>query len=104
VKRRAAGVASVLGLMWLFCYYVAHPGKKSRVENSKSIGLVRDFPSKREASLQARKLGYWKRIDASFSISPMFGEIAQHWRTNDLKKQGAIGKQANETITTNESV
>jgi integrase len=96
--------AYVEGEVWLFCYYVFDSGKQKRVERSKVIGLASDFPDEHAAWRQAENLEYWKLLDAHLSISPTFGEIAQHWRKNDLKKSGAIGKRASETITTHESM
>jgi integrase len=92
------------GEVWLFCFYTCRPTDKKRVENYEIIGPVRDFPSEAEAWLKTGRLGYWKLLDPSISLSTTFGEIAQHWRKEELTKTGAIGKRAGETISTHESL
>lgn len=92
------------GEVWLYCFYTCRPTDKKRVENYEIIGLVRDFHSEAEAWQEASRLGYWKLLDPSISLSRTFGEIAQHWRKEELTKTGAIGKRAAETISTHESM
>ena len=65
------------GEVWLFCYNVPRPGNRP-AENSQLIGLVRDFPSENDAWREIQLKGYWKLVDPSLSISPTFGELAQH--------------------------
>ena len=68
------------------------------------IGLVRDLPKKEDAWRAANLKGFWTLVDPNLSISPTFGELAQHWRLHELKRNGALSKRAEETISTNESV
>lgn len=91
------------GEVWLFCYNVPRPGGGS-AENSRVIGLVKDLPRKADARREAQRRGFWKLLDPVLSISPTFGELAQHFRTYELKRNGALSKRAAETISTHESL
>jgi hypothetical protein len=91
------------GETWLYCYYTSRPGDNKRVENSKRVGLVLQFPTEIKAWIQVGKLGYSRLLDNQPGMNPTFSEIAEHWRRNDLKKVGAIGKRAAETISVHES-
>jgi integrase len=91
------------GEVWLFCYNVPRPGNRP-AENSQLIGLVRDFPSENDAWREIQLKGYWKLVDPSLSISPTFGELAQHFRLYELKRNGPLSKRANETVATHESM
>ncbi len=57
------------GEVWLYCFYTCRPTDKKRVENYEIIGLVRDFHSDAEAWQEASRLGYWKLLDPSISLS-----------------------------------
>lgn len=85
------------GETWLFCYYVTRETDGKRVERSQRVGLVRDFPTKRKAVVEVERRGLTKVIDNSISVNPTFGEIADHWRRHELRKQGQIGRKAGET-------
>jgi integrase len=91
------------GEVWLFCYNVPRTGKRPG-ENAKVIGLVKDFPKKADAEREAQRLGLWKLLDPVLSISPTFGELAQHFRTGELKRNGPLSQRAAETVTTHESM
>ena len=73
-------------------------------ENTKVIGLVKDFPKKADAEREAQRLGLWKLLDPVLSISPTFGELAQHFRIGELKRNGPLSRRAAETVTTHESM
>ncbi len=91
------------GEVWLFCYNVPRPGSRP-VENAKVIGLVKDFPRKGDAEREAQRRGFWKLLDPVLSISPTFGELAQHFRVGELKRNGALSKRAAETVGTHDSL
>jgi integrase len=91
------------GDVWIFCFNVPRPGKKP-AEKSQMIGLVRDFPKEGDAWREVQLKGQWKLVDPSLSISPNFGELAQHFRLNELKHNGPLSKRANETIANHESM
>lgn len=90
------------GEVWLFCYYVSRPGGRP-AERTKVIGLVKDFPKKADAEQEAQRRGFWKLLDPVLSISPTFGELAQHFRVRELKRKGPLSQRAEETISTHES-
>jgi integrase len=91
------------GDVWLFCYDVPRPGRRP-AENSQRIGLVRDIPTQGDAWREVQLKGYWKLVAPSLSISPTFGELAQHFRLEELKRNGPLSKRARETITAHESM
>jgi len=91
------------GDVWLFCYNVPRPGMRA-AENSQLIGLVSDFPTEDDAWREVQLKGFWKLVDPSLSISPTFGELAQHFRLDELKRNGPLSKRATETVTTHESM
>jgi hypothetical protein len=91
------------GEVWLFCYDVPRPDRRP-AENTKVIGLVKDFPKKADAEREAQRRGFWKLLDPVLSISPTFGELAQHFRTGELKRNGPLSKRAGETVATHESL
>ena len=85
------------GMTWLFCYLVTRPTDGKRVENSKPIGLVEDFPNEQTAWREVGKLGLEKYLDNPIGPEPKFKDIAEHWRLWELRKDGIIGKKAYET-------
>lgn len=91
------------GEVWLFCWGVPRPGQRA-AENSRLIGLVKDFPKKADAWREVQLKGYWKFVYPSLSISPTFGELAQDFRLNELKRNGALSRRAQETIDNHESL
>jgi hypothetical protein len=91
------------GETWLFCYDVPRPGNRP-AEHTKIIGLVKEFPKKADAEREAQRLGLWKLVHPTLSISPTFGELAQHFRVGELKRNGALSRRAAETIGTHESM
>jgi integrase len=91
------------GEVFLFCYNVPRPGMRP-AEKSQLIGLVCDFPTEDDAWREAQSKGYWKLVDPGLSISPTFGELAQHFRLDELKRNGPLSKRAGETIATHESM
>lgn len=90
------------GEVWLFCYYMH--GLTGLMEECKIIGLVRDYPSEEDAWRQAEASGLCTLIQPSLSNSPTIAEIAQHWRANELKRNGPLSKRAPETVATHESM
>jgi integrase len=90
------------GETWLFCYYVTRTADNKRVERSQRVGLVKDFPTERKALVEVERRGLTKIIDNPISINPTFAEIANHWRRHELRKQGQIGRKADETAARDE--
>jgi integrase len=91
------------GEMWLYCYFVTRVEDGKRVEHSKRVGLVEDFKTEIKAWVEVEKLGYKKLLDNAIPASPLFSELAAHWRKHDLKKGGVIGKRGDETVVVHES-
>jgi len=85
------------GMTWLFCYLVHRPSDGKRVENSKRVGLVADFPAERSAWMEVARLGLEKHIDRPIGPEPTFQQIAEDWRLRELRKEGIIDKKADET-------
>ena len=75
---------------------------RKRVENTKRVGLVADFPTEKAAWMEIGKLGLEKYMDSSISAVPTFKRIAEHWRRHELRKEGIIGKKAVETVNCSE--
>jgi hypothetical protein len=85
------------GMTWLFCYQTTRQADGKRVENSKRVGLVADFPTETAAWMEAGRLGLHKYMDGSICNEPTFKQIAEHWRLHELRKEGIIGRKAEET-------
>jgi integrase len=92
-KKKYAG-----GLTWLFCFQVTRASDGKRVENSKTVGLVADFPNEKAAWMEVGRLGLERYLDNPIGPVPTVREIAEHWRLHGLRrKDGIIGKKADET-------
>lgn len=86
------------GLVWLFCFQATRPLDGKRVENSKRVGLVADFPDEEAAWMEVGRLGLEKYLGNPLGTDPTVKEIAEHWRIHVLRrKNGVIGKKAHET-------
>jgi len=86
------------GMTWLFCFQVTRASDGKRVENSKTVGLVADFPNEKAAWMEVGRLGLEKHLDNPIGSEPTVNAIAEHWRLHALRrKDGVIGKKADET-------
>ncbi len=85
------------GMTWLFCFQVTRPTDGKRVENSKTVGLVANFPNEKAAWMEVGRLGLEKHLDNTIGPEPKVREIAEHWRLHEMRKEGIIGKKAGET-------
>ena len=85
------------GMTWLFCFFRTRDSDGKRVENSQRVGLLADFPTERSAWMEVGRLGLEKYVDGELGKDPMFGQIAEHWRLWQLRKEGIIGRKADET-------
>lgn len=85
------------GMTWLYCFQVTRPLDGKRVENSKTIGFVADFPNDKAAWMEVGRLGLEKHLDNPIGAQPTVREIAEHWRLHELRKEGIIGRKAVET-------
>jgi integrase len=84
------------GMTWLYCFQTTRQSDDKRVENSKRVGLVVDFPTQSAAWMEVGRLGLQKHMDGS-TDEPTFKQIAEHWRMHELRKEGIIGRKADET-------
>lgn len=85
----------------LFCYQTlrAEDGMKGKkVENSKVVGLLKDFPSTKAQWKEVERLGYSQLLDKPIGATPTFRELAEHWQLHELKKTSGIGSRAGETV------
>lgn len=86
----------------LFCFQTLRLSDGKRVENSRVVGLLKNFPSLKSQWREVQRLGYDSLLDRPIGASPTFSELANHWRNNELKKTSGIAKKAEETIKTSE--
>jgi hypothetical protein len=85
------------GMTWLFCFQTTRQSDGKRVENSKRVGLVADFPTERAAWVEVGQLGLEMYLDGLIGMDATFKQIAEHWRRHELRKGGIIGRKAEET-------
>src|SRR5207245_3360363 len=85
------------GMTWPFCYQTTRQADGKRVENSKRVGLVADFPTETAGWMEVGRLGLQKYMDGWTRTEPTFKQIAEHWRLHELRKEGIIGRKAEET-------
>ncbi|SRR5260370_28025988 len=78
------------GMTWLYCF------QTTRQSDGKRLGLVSDFPTQTAAWIEVGRLGLQKHLDGS-PVEPKFKQIAEHWRMHELRKEGIIGRKAEET-------
>lgn len=91
------------GLTWIYRYQTTRSSDGKRVENAKAIGLVKDLgDSEAAAWREVGRLGLDLNLDQPNGNNPTFGELAEHFRIHELKKETGIGIKADETVTNNE--
>ena len=88
----------------LFCFQTRRTSDGKLVENHRRVGLLRDFPSVRGQWMEVARLGYQELLDRPIGANPTFAELAQHWRSHELKKDAGIAKKAHETVTISELI
>src|ERR1035438_6956685 len=92
IKRYAAGDTV------LFCFQTRRNSDGKLVENHRRIGLLSDFSSTKAQWMEVSRLGYQELLDRPIGACPTFRELAEHWRSHELKKEAGIGKKASETV------
>jgi integrase len=85
------------GRNWVFRYYVVRPSDGKRVENTKVVGLVREF-NKSAAWEEVERLGLAKLINNPTTGKLMFGDVADHYEVNALAKKGLVGQKSPGTV------
>jgi hypothetical protein len=89
-----------VGVTWLFCFQTARQSDDKRVENSKRVGLVADFPTESAASMEVGRLGLQSHLDCS-TVEPTFKQIRR--RVTDSKSNcvESSGKKEPRALPTN---
>ena len=72
--------------------------KGKKVENSKVVGLLKDFPSTKAQWKEVEQARISQLLDKPIGATPTFRELAEHWRLHELKKASGIGSRAGETV------
>lgn len=83
----------------LFCFYTARASDGKRVEHSKVVGLLKDFPSEKSQWMEVSRLGDSSLLDKPIA-NPTFGDLADHFENNELTKDAGIGGRGSDTADT----
>ena len=85
------------GEMWLLRYRTTKPDG-SRVENTHSVGLVRDFPKEKDAWREVDRLGLLVRINETAGDARIrFDALAEHYLKADFGADAVRPKSENTT-------
>lgn len=91
------------GLTWIYRFQTTRPMDGARVENTRVIGLVKDIGASTAAAWkEVGRLGLDNNLESELGSRPTFGELAEHFRLNELKKESGVCKKAPETVNTSE--
>ena len=83
------------GPTWILRYRVSRPDAK-RVEHSHIVGLVADFPKRKDAMREVDRLGLLSRInDENADTRIHFNALAEHYLKADLGKDAVRPKSLN---------
>ena len=76
------------GLTWIYRFQTTRPLDGKTVENTKVVGLVKEIGSSEAAAWrEVGHLGLDVNIGQSNRLQPTFGELAEHFRQHELKKE-----------------
>ena len=93
------------GMTWVYRFQTTRATDGARVENTRTIGLVKDIGDSKEAAWrEVGRLGLDINADQDSGHRPTFRELAQHFRDHELRKQAGIGVKAHETSVISESL
>jgi integrase len=91
------------GLTWIYRFQTTRALDGKLVENTKVIGLVKKIGSSEPAAWrEVGRLGLDRIMEQSDGRKPTFGELAEHFRDHELKKESGVGVKAKETVTISE--
>lgn len=92
-------------MAWVYRYQATRAADGLRVENTKTIGLVKDIgDSSAAAWREVGRLGLDINANQDSGHKPTFRELAEHFRERELKKKSGIAVKAAETRVINESL
>jgi len=79
-------------MTWIYRFQTTRPLDGRQVENTKVIGLVKEIgSSETDAWLEVGRLGLnIIKVDQPVVYQPTFGELAEHFRENELKKKAEL--------------
>ena len=76
------------GITWIYRFQTTRPLDGKQVENTKVIGMVKEIGrSETDAWREVGRLGLDIHLNQSHGQKQTFGELAKHFRENELKKQ-----------------
>lgn len=90
-------------MAWVYRYNTTRPEDGKRVENTRLIGLCRDFPSKASVWVEIDNLGLLKQLSTQGNIPSKkltFGVAADRFRSDELGEHHLVTKRAPSTKTT----
>lgn len=91
------------GLTWVYRFQTTRAADGNTVENTRIIGLVKNIGSSPAAAWkEVGRLGLDKEVGRACRCKPTFRQLAEHFRTHELKKISGIGVKAEETVSTSE--
>jgi hypothetical protein len=82
---------------WVFRYFVVRPSDGKRVENTKVVGLVKQF-NKSQAWEEVERLGLAKFVNNPTTGKLKFNDVAEHYATNALGRKGLLGLKSLGTV------
>jgi integrase len=82
---------------WVFRYFVVRPSDGKRVENTKVVGLVKQF-NKSQAWQEVERLGLAKFVNNPTTGKLKFNEVAEHYEMNALGMKGIVGLKSPGTV------
>jgi integrase len=85
------------GLTWLFCFQTTRALDGKRVEHSKRVGLVSQFPSEKSAWREVERLGLSRLLDNSVGSEPTFKQLVEHYKLHELERTKGVAVKARET-------
>jgi integrase len=97
-KKQRAG-----GLTWIYRFGTTRAADGKKVENTRPVGLVKDIGSSEAAAWrEVWRLRLDQQANGAGRRQPTFGELTEHFRKHELKKESGVGVKANETVSTTE--
>jgi integrase len=80
----------------LFCFYTLRASDGKRVENSRRVGLLKNFSTEKSQWMEVSRLGYPALLIKSIA-NPTFADLADNFQKNELTKDAGIGGRGSDT-------